>query len=418
MTSGDGGAGLPRWRYRVASAAGTVRDGELEAATEAAALAALRRDGGWVVALAPVETGARRRPARGGRGGPSLATATRSVATLTEAGVPLDRALATVAALAPGSRWCAAYGVMADRVRGGSSAADAAAHVDALPRHFSPMLAAAEASGTLPATMALLAEQAEQAEALRQRLRGALAYPAVLAASTVTGVVVVLLVVVPRLAALVAESGAAVPWSTRLLLEVAQALRVGGPWLLLAGGGLAVWSGRRLQTPAGRRTVTAWARRLPVIGRVLRQLRAARYMGTLATALEAGVALVPAMALARAVADPGAGAGVPGDAAAAGDDAGLVRAEQAVRRGEGLAEALAPVLPPVAAQLLAAGEGTGALPAMARRAARTLATEAEAALEQGVALLSPALVVGFGVVVGGVALALLQAIYGLNVAGP
>jgi type II secretory pathway component PulF len=89
-----------------------------------------------------------------------------------------------------------------------------------------------------------------------------------------------------------------------------------------------------------------------------------------------------------------------------------------VRRGEGLAEALAPVLPPVAAQLLAAGEGTGALPAMARRAARTLATEAEAALEQGVALLSPALVVGFGVVVGGVALALLQAIYGLNVAGP
>ena len=416
MTSGDGGAGLPRWRYRVASAAGTVRDGELEAATEAAALAALRRDGGWVVALTPVETGARRRPARGGRGGPSLATATRSVATLTEAGVPLDRALATVAALAPGSRWCAAYGVMADRVRGGSSAADAAAHVDALPRHFGPMLAAAEASGTLPATMALLAEQAEQAEALRQRLRGALAYPAVLAASTVTGVAVVLLVVVPRLAALVAESGAAVPWSTRLLLEVAQALRVGGPWLLLAGGGLAVWSGRRLQTPAGRRTLTTWSRRLPVIGRVLRQLRAARYMGTLATALEAGVALVPAMALARAVADPGAG--VPEDAAAAGDDAGLVRAEQAVRRGEGLAEALAPVLPPVAAQLLAAGEGTGALPAMARRAARTLATEAEAALEQGVALLSPALVVGFGVVVGGVALALLQAIYGLNVAGP
>jgi general secretion pathway protein F len=416
VTIGDRGAGLPRWRYRVASAGGAVRDGELEAATEAAALAALRRDGGWVVALTPVASGARRGLPSGGRGAPSLATATRSVATLTEAGVPVDRALATVAALAPGSRWCTAYGAMADRVRGGSSAADAAARVDALPRHFGPMLAAAEASGTLPATMALLAEQAEQAEALRQRLRGALAYPAVLAASTVTGVAVVLLVVVPRLAALVAESGAAVPWGTRLLLGVATALRLGGPWLLLAGGGLGVWGGRRLQTPVGRRTVARWARRLPVIGQVLRQLRAARYMGTLATALEAGVALVSAMALARAVADPEAGA--PGGAGAAGDDEGLVRAEQAVRRGAGLAEALAPVLPPVATQLLAAGEGTGALPAMARRAARTLAADAEAALEQGVALLSPALVVGFGVVVGGVALALLQAIYGLNVAGP
>jgi type II secretory pathway component PulF len=162
--------------------------------------------------------------------------------------------------------------------------------------------------------------------------------------------------------------------------------------------------------------MTRWVGRLPVVGRTLRQLRAARYMGTLATALEAGVALVPAMALARAVAHPGAGA--PQGAVAAGDDDALVRAEQAVRRGEGLAEALAPVLPPVAAQLLAAGEGTGALPAMARRAARTLSTEAEAALDQGVALLSPVLVVGFGVVVGGVALALLQAIYGLNVAAP
>jgi type II secretory pathway component PulF len=406
---------LPRWRYRVASAAGAVRDGELEAPTEAAALAALRRDGEWVVELTPV-AGARRRLARGGRGGPSLATATRSVATLTEAGVPLDRALATVAALSPGSRWCAAYGVMADRVRGGSSAADAAARVDALPRHFGPMLAAAEASGSLPATMALLAEEAEQAEALRQRLRGALAYPAVLAASTVTGVAVVLLVVVPRLAALVAESGAAVPWGTRLLLAVSQALRGGGPWLLLAGGGLGVWGWRRQQTPAGHGAMTRWVGRLPVVGRTLRQLRAARYMGTLATALEAGVSLVPAMALARAVAHPGAGA--PQGAVAAGDDDALVRAEQAVRRGEGLAEALAPVLPPVAAQLLAAGEGTGALPAMARRAARTLSTEAEAALDQGVALLSPVLVVGFGVVVGGVALALLQAIYGLNVAAP
>ncbi len=416
MTAHDRGADPLRWRYRVATATGAVHDGELEAATEAAALAMLRRDGGWVVALSPVATVPRRRVAARERGGPSLATATRSVATLTEAGIPLDRALATVAALAPGGRWCAAYGAMGDLVREGSSAAEAAARVEAIPRHFGPMLAAAEASGTLPSTMALLAEQAEQAEALRQRVRGALAYPAVLAASTVTGVAVVLLVVVPRLAALVAESGAAVPWSTRLLLGVAQALRLGGPWLLLAGGGLAVWGWRRLQTLAGRRQLASWARRTPAVGRVLRHLRAARYLGTLATALEAGVALVPAMALARAVAD--AGAGVSGDAVDVDDEAELVRAEQAVRRGEGVAEALASVLPPVAAQLLAAGEGTGALAAMARRAARTLATEAEAALEQGVALLSPALVVGFGVVVGGVALALLQAIYGLNVAGP
>ncbi len=406
MTAGGGSAGDPtRWRYRVATATGALRQGELEAAGEAAALAALRGEGGFVVELAPVADRVTGAPGAG-RGGITLASATRSLATLLEAGIPLDRALDAVARLAPGSRWCEVYGTLARHVRDGGSLAEGARVAGSLPSLFPPMLAAAERTGALPATMALLADEVEREEALRVRLRGALAYPLVLAVTTGAGVLVVLLVVVPRLAALVSDGGDALPWGTRLLLGTAVGVRAWGGWLLAGAVLVGAWLSTWVRTAGGAATWQRWWRRLPVVGPVRRQRAAARYLGTLATALEAGVPLLPAMGLARGVAGSGA------------DPALLAAAERLVERGGGVAEALAPVLPPVAVQLLASGEAAGALAPLARRAARGLEADASAALEQGVALLPSVLVAVFGVVVGGVALALLQAIYGLNVPTP
>ncbi|MBU6367080.1 MAG: type II secretion system F family protein [Gemmatimonadetes bacterium] len=406
MTAVGRAANLPlRWRYRAATAAGELLDGALEAPSEAAALAALRRDGLFVVALTPAAaTEARWR--RAGRGGPTLATATRSVATLLEAGIPLDRSLDTVARVTPGSPWCAAYGDLARHVREGGSLAEGIRAAGRFPPLFAPMLAAAEGTGTLPATMALLADEVERGEALRRRLWSALAYPVVLAASTGAGLLVVLLVVVPRLATLVGDSGAPLPWGTRVLLGATEGISAWGGWVLLAGVLLGGWGVAWVRTPDGAAAWHRGWRRMPVVGALLRARAAARYLGTLGAALDAGVPLLSAMALARGVAGRGA------------DPAALAAAERHVEQGGGVAEALAPLLPPVAIQLLAAGEAAGALAPMARRAARGLEADAEAAQEQSVALLPPVLVAVFGVVVGGVALALLQAIYGLNVPAP
>lgn len=405
MTAMAGEEGMARWRYRVATGAGALREGELAAPSEAAALAALRGDGVYVVELVPLRLGGAS-VGRGARGGPTLATATRSVATLLEAGIPLDRALDTVARLAPGTRWCDAYGALARHVRTGGGVAEGARAAAAFPALFPPMLAAAEGTGALPAAMALLADEVEREDALRQRLRGALAYPVVLALSTGVGVLVVLLVVVPRLATLVSESGGTIPWGTRLLLGASHGLRAWGGWGVLVGVLLAGWGAAWLRTPAGGAAWRAWWRRAPVVGPLLRQRAAARYLGTLAAALESGVPLLAAMGLSRGV----AGGGM--------DPVALETAERLVERGGAVADALAPVLPPVAVQLLASGEAAGALAPMARRGARGLEAEAVALQEQGVALIPPLLVAVFGVLVGGVALALLQAIYGLNVASP
>jgi type II secretory pathway component PulF len=94
--------------------------------------------------------------------------------------------------------------------------------------------------------------------------------------------------------------------------------------------------------------------------------------------------------------------------------AALDRAAEDVSHGVRIATALTPVLPPLGAQLLAVGEETGRLPDLARQVAETYDRELKRALRSAVALIEPALILFFAVLVGFVALAMLQAIYSIN----
>ena len=96
----------------------------------------------------------------------------------------------------------------------------------------------------------------------------------------------------------------------------------------------------------------------------------------------------------------------------------LAEAEARVRSGARLADALAGALPPLAERLLDAGESSGDLAGMAARAAEACDAEAQQRVAQAVTLIEPVMILGFGGVVGFVALALLQAIYGLNAQVP
>jgi type II secretory pathway component PulF len=140
----------------------------------------------------------------------------------------------------------------------------------------------------------------------------------------------------------------------------------------------------------------------PVVGRFEREQAAAGYLSTLAVALESGVPLLRAMSLARGT---------------VGNDAlteRLAGAESAVRDGGSVSQALAGSLPPLAIRLLEAGEQGGALAPLARRAATASSDQVQRLITGAVALIEPVMILGFGGVVGFVALALLQAIYGIN----
>jgi len=426
-----------RWHYRAADTTGREQEGVLSAANADDALAQLRARTLWVIDLRPQATTTSTnvhgdaavmvnyattlatvdRPPRmvdrfgdvlsawwsrvSGQDAETLAALVRSMATLLAAGVPIDRALSH-AASSENVHWRAPFVRIRNAVRRGESLSTACAAESALPSIMAPTVAAAEATGSLASAFEGLAEYLERGAELRARVRGALTYPTLLASSSAIAILVIVLVVVPRFAALLTDTGAPLPTSTKLLVGVSAL--VGQWWWLLTMVAVVAMVGLRqwLQSAEGRRQWHTWRLTLPVSGAAERQLDIARYLRTLALALGSGVSLLRAMGLARATVQNVALA------------AALEPAEREVREGGSLASALGPQLPPLSRQLLEAGEAASALGPLAARAATASETDAQRTLARVVALLEPMLILGLGGLVGFVALALLQAIYGLN----
>lgn len=413
-------ADAARWRYEAADASGAAVAGEIDAHSEREAIDTLRRRALWVTTLTPVIARQTRSSAAGERSNdvaPSksswltwrsrtspreLAIITRAVSTLLSAGVPLDRALTYAAHQAPDDASRQSFAVIRDAVRNGQSFSRAVAAQPLFPAYFAPTLSAGEASGTLDASLSLLAEHLERSDAVRTRLQSALIYPAILGVASIIGVTVILLVVVPRFATLIQDSGGTLPLSTRTLIAVSNIVTRGW-WALLLAAVLAGLGWRRAMADASiRRRWDAALLRIPIVGALERTRGGAAYTGTLSVALQSGVGLLAAMSLARAVVTNRQ------------LNAELAAAESRVRDGGTLARALDGALPPLAVRLLDAGEVGGDLPMLASRAAQAAESDVQRAVNQAVTLVEPVLILGFGGLVGFVALALLQAIYGIN----
>jgi type II secretory pathway component PulF len=419
----DRGASAGRWRYHAAGADGSAVRGEIDASSERDAVDALRRRSLWVIELTPIDAtdrGAtltstsrtdpsRRRTAMSalwdrvsGRAGTDVAVVMRAMATLLAAGVPLHRALTYAEQEASTEPLRAAFAAVREGVQRGESLSVAMAAQAALPTQFAPLIAAGESSGTLNDSLTMLADHLERRDALRAKLRGALIYPTILGIASIVGVVVILLVVVPRFAALISESGGTLPASTRALIALST-LVTRGWWMILIAVSLAAALGERLlNTASSRQRLDESRLGWLVTGRLERLRASAAYTGTLAIGLRSGVPLLSAMALAR---------GVIANRYLA---TALAEAESRVRGGSAVSTALSGLLSPLAERLIDAGETSGDLAGMAARAADAADGEVERALGQAVALIEPVMILGFGGVVGFVALALLQAIYGLN----
>ncbi len=394
------------FRYSASTDTGAMVEGTVRAPSRDAALRELRRQQLWPVTVEPVATKTAS-PQRRFGGGTSRRRAvahwTRTVATLLDAGAPLDRALGVAHSQCVQADVADAAQAMRKAVQGGASLAEAMRLQPALFNSLhAGVVRSGEAAGSLDKALDTLAGYLEEDEALRAQLGSALLYPALMAIVASLGILVLLLFVVPRFSTLLADMGGTLPLSTRILIFVGDVVTRGW-WMIALVIGVAVVAVRSLlAAPEAQR---AWhARRLtfPLTGGLERALATARFTRALGLMLQAGLPLLPALRLARA--------GV-GNLAMSAD---LERATQNVVRGGGLASSLLGILSPMAVQLLAVGEESGRLDALALRAAVSHDEEVRRTLRTLASLLEPALILIFGAVVGFVALAMLQAIYAVN----
>lgn len=392
------------FRYRAARRNGVQEIGVVEAGTRDAAVNELMARG-----LFPIEVRMEAdRSHRRMRLSPAeLALGLRMIATLLEAGLSVPRALGAMEDLAPDG-WRVGLACIRESVRRGEGFATALRTASlGIPQVVIGIIQAGEAGSGLAPAMSRAADLSESMASVRAAIRSALAYPMILAAAGVASISLLVGVVIPRFAAILADLGQALPPTTRFVLTAAGFTRASAVPIAF-GMGLALitwraWTARE----SGREQWHALLLSLPVIGAIRRSSATARVCAATAALLESGVSIAPALGHAAATA---------GDAAIG---ARLVRAREAVIGGQGLTRALAAAeaMTPTAVRLVRAGEETGQLAEMLSHAARLETQHAERAVHTAVRLLEPAIIVVFAGLVALVAAALLQAVYGVK-AGP
>jgi general secretion pathway protein F len=391
-----------RFRYRASDADGRLVEGVVQAPTRVVALEELRRQRLVPVDIAPLGAAVASRRNRQSRT-QALAAWARTTATLLEAGLPLDRALEFATTHSSYPAVSNASGVVRRDIQGGATFADA------LRRHptiFGPlvpaMASAGEESGALDQAMARLADHLDESNELRNQVRSALIYPEIMAVASTAGIAVLLAFVVPRFAAMLQETGGTLPLSTRLLVGASGVL-TGWWWLwLLLVAGVVVAGRAWLGDASNRRRYHAARLGWPVVGAIETSFTTARFARALGMLLGSGMPVPSALRIAR------------GSVGNLSLGAALDQATEDVSHGVRVSVALAPVLPPLGTQLLAVGEETGRLSDLARQVAETYDRELRLSLRSAVSLIEPALILFFAVLVGFVALAMLQAIYSVN----
>jgi type II secretory pathway component PulF len=392
-----------QFRYRAATADGQMIEGVMQGLSRQSVLDGLRRQQLYPVRIdeAPTPSTAAAGRRLGRR--PAVVLWARNAATLLAAGVPLDRALAFTAQHAGHDGLAEAIRDVRRAVQGGATLADALAKQ---PRYFDAlfvvMVSAGESSGALDVVFAQLSQQLEESAELTSQVRSTLLYPAIMAVVAVIGVGVLLGFVIPRFASVLGDMGGTLPGSTRLLLAVSHGLTAWWWLWLLAAVGAGVAVPRLLRQPGMRLRWHTARLGWPYVGDIERKYSTARVARTLGLLLKSGVPVLPALKIARA------------SATNLVVREGLDRAAAALAEGSALAPALAGTLPPLAVQMMAVGEESGRLDELCLRIAESYDSEVRRAMRTAVTLIEPALILTFGTLVGFIALAMLQAIYGID----
>lgn len=388
------------YRYRAARADGTIERGQIQVATREAAAAYLGER-----QLLPIDLEAAT-DATNGRAIPhgELAVGLRTLSTLLDSGLPLNRALAAFEDVAP-PRWKPIVPGIREQVRQGRTLAQAFDRSGgAVPELMVGIIHAADSGSGQAASAARAADIAEASAQLRSAIRSALAYPALLAAVGTISIAVVLGVVLPRFSGIIADLGTETPPLARIAIAVGDlaALSI-WPLLVLAMVTPLVWR-QLISDSATRRKVHALLLRLPVTGSLRIATASSRTCFALSAALQSGVPIASALQLASRT---------------TGDDemsARLLHARDRVISGGLLSAALAEdaCITPTARRLVRAGEESGRLADMLQRAAALDVQAVSARVGTLVRLIEPTLIVTFAGIIALVAAALLQAVYAVR----
>jgi general secretion pathway protein F len=402
---------MPAFRYEAVDAGGATKKGVVNADSPRSARADLRTQGLTPLSVEQIaaqvdESGAARSRGFGERlSQVELALFTRQLASLLEAGLPLEQAFTALLEQAERPYVRDLIASIRSEVIGGSAFSSA---LSRHPRDFAEiyraLVSSGEQIGQLSRVLSRLADYIERRNALVQKVRLAFTYPAIVTVVAFAIVIFLLTYVVPQIVSVFANTKQKLPFLTVMMLAISDFVRAYGIYvaILLAG---AFWMWRRaLRNPDLKRRWHTWLLSAPVYGKFERSLNTARFASTLAITTGSGVPILRALETSRDTLSNVAMRELVESATAS------------VREGVSLARALSAQkhFPPMLVHMIRAGEITGELPSMLERAANSQQADLERRTLTIAGLLEPVLILAMGLVVLLIVLAVLMPIIEIN----
>jgi type IV pilus assembly protein PilC len=380
---------------------GQIVKGERTAETKEALTESLRREQILVTQIAA----AAKKEGKGRRiNAKSLAIFTRQFSVMIDAGLPLVQCLELLSKEEPDKRLAGAIEKVKGDVESGAALADAMSRRPyAFDSLYTNMVAAGEAGGILDTILKRLSVFIEKQAKLASQVKSAMIYPVAVLSIALIVVMIILWKVIPTFTALFEGLNAKLPLMTRVVIMASKELIVAMPFLIVGSILGAYFFRRYYQTVNGRMRVDRTLLKLPILGPILRKIAVARFCRTLSTLLSSGVPILDGLDIT---------AKTSGNAVIEG---GIQQVRSKIERGESIAQPLRStgLFPPMVAQMIGAGESTGALDTMLGKIADFYEDEVDVAIAGMLTLLEPIMICFLGVIVGGIVIAMYMPLFDL-----
>jgi type IV pilus assembly protein PilC len=412
---------MPVYQYEVADRRGLVSRGTAEAAEQAELITRFRERGQIVLSLSPTTAGAVAKSADLGpvmagfresykriSSGVNLGTVllfTGQLAAMLGGGLHLVRILTALAAESTHKVFSKILERVRDDITAGSTFADSLAqHPHVFNQLYISIVRAGEVSGSLPVVLDTLTTYLEKTDAIRRKVKGAIAYPTVILTVAILIVMFMIIKIVPIFESVYTKANAQLPLPTRVLILISSTIR---SYLLVVILGvllLGVLVYALSQTPVGRRFFDTLKLRMPLFGSLIRKSIMSRTCRTLSVLLNAGIPLIEAMETVSKVS---------GNSVI---ESAMADATQRMRDGGTIAETLRETghFPGMITQLVATGEESGTLPTMLARAATYYEQQVDQAVATLSSLIEPVMIVVMGAIAGAVIFALYLPIFSIG----
>lgn len=404
---------MPVYEYTALDSSGRKIKGIIDADSQSAARQKIRHAGNYPVEISestPVSKKARARKKSSFSFGQRISqqevhVATRQLATLLGAGIPLVQALNGLIEQTTNQSLKKVVAQLKDSVNEGNSfTAALSEHPRLFSRIYINMIRAGEASGSLDVVLEQLADVGENQQALRSRITAALIYPIILSVVAVLILVLLLIIVVPNITKVFEDSQQALPLPTIILINVSNFLS--SYWWIIVILLVGIFIGIRLiiQQPRGKKAWDRMKLTLPLFGDLNVKITAARFGRTLGSLLQSGVPLVGSLRIVRNMFNNVLIADV------------IDQATDELEKGGNLSNTLkgSKWFLPMMTQMIAVGEQSGSLEKMLNKVADNYEKEVESKIKALTSLIEPFMILLMGVIMLFIVLSILLPIFEMN----